>query len=516
MEFRSILSGRAGMDGATSWETTPEETQPPFFTDLNLDQVLTSLVAGRAEYNLAPFFYTPVHDTEAVRYRHEVLQDLERADVRDLIATFAGRMRTMREQLAKAAKLRYRYQKQRWFLDAVNEYCQAVSSLTEDFRAAPVDSAALRGFRDYLARYTESGGFTALVSATHNRYRDLAAVTYSVHIKGSRVQVGMYEGEPDYSLEVAKTFAKFQQGAARDYRCGFRDWLDMNHVEEQILGLVARLYPGVFQELSDYCSGNQSYADPVITTFDREVQFYLAYLEFTERLRNAGLDFCYPQVSSQSKQISADGAFDIALASKLFQSLASTVCNDFSLAGAERILVITGPNQGGKTTFARMVGQLHYLASLGLPVPARQAHLFLPDQIFTHFEREEDIATLHGKLKDELVRVHDILQRATGDSIVIMNESFTSTTLDDALLLGGEVMRRLVRLDLLGVYVTFADELASLSEATVSMVAAIVPDNPAARTFKIERKAADGLAYAAAIAGKYGLTFARVTERIAR
>jgi DNA mismatch repair protein MutS len=514
MEFRSILFGRATGDGATSEVTTPEEAQPPFFTDLNLDQVLTSLVTGRGEYELKPFFYTPVHDTGAVRYRHEVMADLERDEVRGLITAFAERMRTMRAHLAQAAKLHHRYQKQRWFLDAVNEYCQAVACLAGGLRSTEVNSAGLRGLRDYLAGYTESGGFTALVSATDKLYRDLAAVTYSIHIKGNRVHVGRYEGEPDYSVEVAKSFAKFQRGTARDYRSTFRDWADMNHVEAQILELVARLFPEVFGELTGYCAGNQDYADPVITRFDREVQFYLAYLEFVRRLRDAGLEFCYPQVSAQSREISADGAFDLALASKLVQSREPTVRNDFSLSGAERILVITGPNHGGKTTFARMFGQLHYLASLGLPVPGRQARLFLPDQIFTHFERAEDISTLRGKLKDELVRVHDLLERATSGSIVVMNESFTSTTVDDALFLGGEVMRRLMRLGVLAVYVTFADELASLSEATVSMVATIVPDNPAARTYKIVRRPADGLAYAAAIAGKYGLTYARVMERI--
>jgi len=79
-----------------------------------------------------------------------------------------------------------------------------------------------------------------------------------------------------------------------------------------------------------------------------------------------------------------------------------------------------------------MIGQLHYLASLGLPIPARHAQLTLPDQIFTHFEREESLATMRGKFEDELVRIHEILQHATERSLLVMNESFSSTTLADA------------------------------------------------------------------------------------
>ena len=110
--------------------------------------------------------------------------------------------------------------------------------------------------------------------------------------------------------------------------------------------------------------------------------------------------------------------------------------------------------------------------------------------------------------------MHEILERATSQSVLVMNESFNSTSLNDALFVGTEMLRRILELGLLGVYVTFVDEMASLGEATVSMVSQVVPENPAQRTFKLVRKPADGLAYAAAIADKYGLTYQRLIERI--
>jgi hypothetical protein len=426
VRFRSILFERAA--DAANGARADQSQVPRFFTDLNLDQVLESMTAGRDEYQIKPFFYVPLHDAEAVRYRNDVLRDLEQEPVLAAVTAFASQMRDMRGKLAQARELRYQYQKERWFLDAVTLYCEAVRSLTQDLAPLKVTSRGFQGLRVYLAAYTASDSFTLLMSDTLARYGDLDTVEYSIHIRGARVTVSRYADEPDYSADVEETFAKFKQGAVKDYRVGFRDPPDMNHVEAQILDLVARLYPEVYQALDDYCTRHQGYVDETIATFDREIQFCIAYLEFIEPFRRAGLSFCYPHVSADSKEIRADESFDLALAAKLVPENSPVVCNGFFLTGPERMLVISGPNQGGKTTFARMFGQLHYLASLGFPVPGKDAQLFLPDRVFTHFEREEDITTLRGKLEDELTRIHQILQQATSNSVLIMNESFTSTT----------------------------------------------------------------------------------------
>ena len=249
--------------------------------------------------------------------------------------------------------------------------------------------------------------------------------------------------------------------------------------------------------------------------FDREVQFYLCYLEYIARLKDAGLSFCYASLSTESKQERVVQTFDPTLADKLVRERSTVVCNDFHLDDPERIFVVSGPNQGGKSTFARTFGQLHFLASLGLPVPGTEATFFLFDLLFTHFERQEDVRSLHGKLEDELIRVHDILRRATPRSVIIMNEIFTSTTLRDALSLGEKVMARLIELDVLCVYVTFVDELATFSDTTVSVLSEIIPDDPARRTYRITRRPADGLAHAGVLADTYGLSYDRLKARVA-
>jgi len=270
----------------------------------------------RDEYDLRPLFATPLRDVDTILYRHEVLRDLERPLVADALRRFAQGYRELRQHLTLISNLRYKHNRNGWFLHAVTIYGEALLSLKSDLQRANLNSRGLLAFRDYLADYTASDHFTELIAQAKRIRASLSTVRYCVLVSGLTVRVRRYEEEADYGAEVAQCFDKFRQRAAADYRVAFPDSPDTDHVEAQILDCVARLYPEIFAELDQFCTVNSDFPDQAIKRFDREIQFYLAYLEFINKLQSAGLQFCYPRIATKNKAVHVRDGFDLALAAK--------------------------------------------------------------------------------------------------------------------------------------------------------------------------------------------------------
>jgi DNA mismatch repair protein MutS len=510
MTFYSIL-----FPGAEDPQARESAEAPEFFKDMNLIQVIDAITAGKDIYNLKPLFYTYRPALDVIAYRHEVLRDLEDEVLLKNLKSFAHEMIRMRDYLTQASKVTDDRQKQRWFLDAVGIFRAGIEQLARDLRSTELNSTALTAFRDYLSAYVASNSFETLDSETRKLQTDLDSIRYSTLILGSGTfKVTKYKEGLDYSAEVERTFQKFKEGSAKEYKYEFPSLPHLNVVEAKVLEFVTQLYPEIFASLADYCARYANYEEKPIQIFEREIQFYISYLDYIETFRRAGLKFCYPKITTNSKEIYSDGGFDIALAARLVAEGQMVVCNDFYFKDPERIFLVTGPNQGGKTTFSREFGQVHYLAGIGCLVPGRAARVHLFDYIMTHYERDEYMTNLQGKLQDDVVRIHEIFERATPNSIIILNEIFSSTALQDALFLSKQVMEKVIELDALCVWVTFVDELSSYSNKVVSMVSTVVPENPAIRTFRVFRKAAEGVAYALTIAEKYGLTYDRLKGRL--
>ncbi len=190
MTFPSVLF-RTPEDNAITEATSA----PDFFADLNLDQVVDAIVAKKQAYQLKPFFYTSLHDIDAIHYRQEVAQDLEDVALLEHIKAFADKMTLVRRYFGLIAELTYKYHKAGWFLEAADVYCDAVVGLLRDLGQADLTSRGLLAFREYLTAYASGSHFTTLLADTQQLKAALATVKYCINIKGLRVKVRKYEAE---------------------------------------------------------------------------------------------------------------------------------------------------------------------------------------------------------------------------------------------------------------------------------------------------------------------------------
>ena len=494
------------------------EKQPEYFEDLNLEIVIKSIVRLRKGYDIDLYLNNPLHDVKTIIYRQEIMRDIDGLGLLGPINKFSERIRVVNRFLKIMGNVDYSLFKLGWFLEAVLMYVEAVENIAREFEKVSLKSRGLVALDRYIEDYIHSKSFINLSHDARKIKSELKEIKYCIVVQDGKLVVKKHEKEEEYSSVVERTFNKFKQGDVDNYLVKVSEGIGMGHVEAKILEFVANLYPIPFRHLKEFFEENKDFLDSTILDFEKDIQYYIAYLEFIEAFRRRGLPFCYPKINTMTKDEYVRNGFDVSLAYLMSNRDASIVLNDYYLNESERIIVVTGPNQGGKTTFARMFGQLHYFASLGFPIPGSQAQLCLYDEIFTHFDKQENVQNLHGKLEDSLFRIRNILEKLTSRSILIVNEIFSSTTLQDAVFLSKKILQKVSDKDALCVWVTFIDELSNLNTKTVSMVATVDPNDPTKRTFRIERMPADGLAYAQSLVEKYKLTekdiLARVNTRV--
>jgi DNA mismatch repair protein MutS len=491
--------------------TAAAQTVPGFAADLRLDVLAATSPA------LGEKLYTPLPDPAAVANRQAAFRDLESPGLLASATSFVAAMTDVRSHLARAAAIAHRPERARWHLEAMAVYRGAVDGLLAALDEAPLVSADLIATRDALRDLVASPAFAALAADTDRMLADLAAVQYGMRIEEDRVVVRRTDEGDDYIAEVHATFARLwpdEATAPPPVPVDIFEATALDRVQRAILGQVVRRHPAIFRSLDDFVARTRDAVDPAVVALADELRFYLDWLAVLAPLRAAGLDICYPVVSVDGPPLEVRGLVDTELAGRLVAGGRPVIASDLAMDEAERLVVVTGPNQGGKTTFARAIGQLVHLASVGVPVPATAARVRLVDAVHTLFARAEDPSELTGRLEAELVRARAILDVLRPDSVVILNDAFNSTTADDALALDRELLHEIRGVGATAVVVTFLGELASFDAATVSVTCVEDPSEPTRPTYRLERGPADPLAHARAMARAHGLDRASVTRRV--
>ena len=168
-----------------------------------------------------------------------------------------------------------------------------------------------------------------------------------------------------------------------------------------------------------------------------EIGFYVGCLNLHERLALKGEPTCLPETTLGGElALSATGLYDVCLSLTIEPRV---VGNDVDATGRS-LVMITGANQGGKSTFLRSLGVAQLMAQSGMFAGAQSLRLDVVDGLFTHFKREEDRAMEGGKLDEELARMSDIADHIAPNCMLLCNESFASTNERE----GSEIARQVI------------------------------------------------------------------------
>ena len=182
-----------------------------------------------------------------------------------------------------------------------------------------------------------------------------------------------------------------------------------------------------------------------------ELAFYIGCLNLRERLARLGEPTCRPvPFAAGDRKLSFFGLYDPSLALSKGQKL---VGNDIE-ADHKDLLVVTGANTGGKSTFLRSVGLAQLMMQAGMFAPAQAFSSEISAGVVTHFKREEDVAMVSGKWDEELARMNAIVDHLKPNSILLFNESFSSTNEREGSEIAKQIVSALVEMKVKALFVT--------------------------------------------------------------
>ncbi len=252
-----------------------------------------------------------------------------------------------------------------------------------------------------------------------------------------------------------------------------------------------------------------------------EIEFVTHGATLIKKLRERGCPMCTPEITENSSNyFMAKGLCNPVIALKTDAEL---VANDITFDDSAMIYVITGPNRGGKSVLTCAVGHAFAMAQMGLPVVAENVVISPCDKILTHFPTGSEDTVEKGRLGEECARLCRIFDSVTEKSLVLLDESLSSTGSYEGAYIAAEVLQGFSMARLRGIFSTHLHDLAAsvdkinnecLPRGGVAIDNMVAEVTGGKRSFRIVRKTPDGKSYARDIAEKYGLSIESIMKKI--
>lgn len=264
-----------------------------------------------------------------------------------------------------------------------------------------------------------------------------------------------------------------------------------------------------YGEIKRLIQKHSKYDSRMLTQLYNGLVFYLCAANLWNKLNRQGYTLTYPKIDPAT-HLNIKGLYNIRLAIKAQKNI---VKNDFVFSDKEKMFILTGPNRGGKTILEQGIGFVSIMSSLGMFVTADSCTGLPFSNILSHFPIDENLTINYGRLGEEAVRIKEIVKKADDNTLILFNETFSTTSAADALYLSKDLLHILKEKGSSVIFNTHIHELASdipemnswNGESNIISLVMEIKDNK--NTFKVKRSEPDTSSYAKNIAEKYGITY---------
>ncbi len=490
-------------------------------------------------------------DAGTINYRLDIIDELVRFPV--LVRCIEGLLPVLRDlkyyETFLSLEWKTSLQEAIWRLRELEHYVECVQRLADAFKGIrnELSSQALRKLSTLVLKVQGDPVFIRLVDTLPDllsKIRSLSSITIGVNLDAGMMPceatlISINENKYKDSPFFKSLFGDDKwQGIAPLHRAPEGSQYAsplMIPLFRDISKIMEKTTQPLAKALKEFVSINSR----VFTKLQGDFLFYLGALKLIDTLQRCGLPVARPEVlDKEMRRFVAKDIYNIDLALHLFKRneqkpegvSAGIVTNDFSEGEEGRIIIITGPNRGGKTTLVQALGLAQIMMQVGLYVPAREAAMSICDNIFTHYPALEKLEKGTGRFGEEAQRIGSVFKSATRYSVILLNESLSSTSGGESLYLAQDIVRVLRMMGTRAVYATHLHGLAAsvgeLNEDTpgeskvLSMVALIEthsePEEKNSRgsrkplkirpTFKIVPGPPEGHSYAIDLAHRFGIS----------
>ena len=426
------------------------------------------------------------------------------------------------------------------YLESITEielYISSINTLNEGLSPikSHLKSHAFRILADRIGELAESDYYKDLnkkLGELTNRVRDIKSVTIGVNLdaqlRPSSAGVLSINSEAFRSGDVLEKILRLNF-KDDEYTCianlvPFNKKQTENQKTALALAFNSAINDVYKQSLRSWKKIVQAYVlenTDFLLNLVPEIEFLVKGTLLLRYLRSKGLDLCVPEIKTDEIVFRATGLYNPCVAVKVDDEI---ITNDLEFDKDNALIyVLTGPNRGGKSVITCAMGLAQAMMQLGMFIPAKSATVSIADGIFTHFPTGADDTIDKGRLGEECARLNEIFKAISEKSLVLLDESLSSTGSYEASYIAAEVLAGISRAGCRCLFSTHLHELAaeidSINARTApeggskidSLVAGIEEGK---RSFKIHRMKPDGKSYARDIADKYGLSYENIVKTI--